>query len=88
MRLEQILGNELTRQCQLYAASVPRAQAVPEKKRLEAIIRYALRDWMETIGQGHIEDALGVPNPILDRMVLELEGVTPAPVPSGISRMN
>ena len=56
--LQRILGAETTRQYQLYAASVPEARALPETERLEAVIRYALRDWMESIGEGHIEDAL------------------------------
>jgi hypothetical protein len=56
--LQQILGAEITRQYQLYVASVPQARALPENGRLEAVIRYALRDWMESIGEGHIEDAL------------------------------
>jgi hypothetical protein len=59
--LQRILGAETLRQYELYAASVPRAKAIPEGKRLEAVLRYALRDWMESIGEGHIEDALGVP---------------------------
>jgi len=56
--LQRLLGAETTRQYKLYAASVPEARALPETERLEAVIRYALRDWMESIGEGHIEDAL------------------------------
>jgi hypothetical protein len=54
------LDAETTRQYKLYAASVPKARALPETERLKAVIRYALRDWMESIGGGHIENALGV----------------------------
>lgn len=56
--LQRILGAETARQYQLYAASVPEARALPETERLEAVIRYALRDWMESVGEGHIENAL------------------------------
>lgn len=78
MRLDQILDSETTRQFRLYATSVRWLRTVPEKERLEKALRYALRDWMESIGQGHIEDALGVPNPVLDQM----------PVTCDLSRMN
>jgi hypothetical protein len=54
------LDAETARQYKLYVASVPKARALPKSGRLEAVIRYALRDWMESIGEGHIEDALGV----------------------------
>lgn len=78
MRLDQILDSETTRQFRLYAASVPWLRTIPQNERLEKAIRYALRDWMESIGEGHIEDALGVPNAALDEM----------PVPCDLSRVN
>ena len=62
MRLEQILDAETIRQYELYAASVPGAKAIPEKQRLAAVIRYALRDWMESVGETDIEYALGIPS--------------------------
>ena len=56
--LQLVLDAETYRQYKLYIASVPAARAIPETNRLQAVIRYALRDWMESIGEGHIEDAL------------------------------
>ena len=83
------------RQYKLYAASVPRAQAIPERERLGAVIRYALRDWMESTGELHIERALGVPDPAFDAMWAEFEQSCQAldesePVPAACdkSRMN
>lgn len=71
--LQRILGAETMRQYKLYAASVPRAQAIPERERLGAVIRYALRRWMESTGELHIERALGVPDPAFDAIWSEFE---------------
>jgi hypothetical protein len=56
---------ETTRQHKLYAPTVPwiMAQAA-EKGRVEKLMCYALREWTESVGEGHIENALGVDNEI------------------------
>jgi hypothetical protein len=54
------IDTETYRRYQLYAAAIPRAKALPEEERVDRVIAYALRDWMESVGQGHIEDAVGL----------------------------
>ena len=52
---------EIMSQYKLFTASVPSAKAIPERERLGAVIRHALRDWMESTGELRVERALGVP---------------------------
>jgi len=89
MRLEQIMDAETLSQYELYAAAV--AKAIPEKQRMAAVIRHALRDWMELIGEGDIEAMLGVPYFTLshvDENCGALEDGEAAPVTCDSSRMN
>jgi hypothetical protein len=59
--VEQFLGASLTRQYKLYCAIVPHVQAIPEKKRVQGVIRCALRAWMECEDSVMIEDAQRTP---------------------------
>jgi hypothetical protein len=79
---------ETARQYKLYA-TVRHAE-------VGAVIAYALRDWMESIGEGRIEDALGVENEVtraINRMSFESdpdeeESEESAPAACNRSRMN
>ena len=65
MKAEQLrimVDAEIMSQYKLYAASSRGAQAIPERERLGAVIRYALRDWMESTGACRIERALACDN--------------------------
>ena len=65
--LEQFLGASLSRQYKRSCAIVPHVQAIPEKKRMQAVLRYALRDWMECTGDVYLEQVQLTPEQRAER---------------------
>lgn len=85
-QLRVLADAEIMRQYKLYAATVLSMQAIPKRERIGAIVRHALRDWMESSGQYRIERALGVTDPEFDRLLAQ-SGYKPAPVDCDKSRI-
>lgn len=54
------LDSETARKYRRYCNGAPKVKKIAKGERLQRVIQHALADWMESVGEGHLESDNGI----------------------------